>query len=75
MPAGARQVRSWRGEARAVPDGQTAIAARANLLSPENVVLVKASHAAGPEGVAAAVLAGGEDPPDPPGGRLQEVDK
>jgi UDP-N-acetylmuramoyl-tripeptide--D-alanyl-D-alanine ligase len=56
MLAGARQVPSWRGEARAVPDGQAALAELANLLGPGDVVLVKASRAARLEGVAALLL-------------------
>jgi UDP-N-acetylmuramoyl-tripeptide--D-alanyl-D-alanine ligase len=59
MLAGARRVPSWHGEALAVPDGQAALAALANLLKPRDVVLVKASRAAGLEGVAARLL--GED--------------
>jgi UDP-N-acetylmuramoyl-tripeptide--D-alanyl-D-alanine ligase len=58
---GARRVRSWHGEALSVPDGAAALAALANRLGPGDVVLVKASRAAGLEGVAA--------------GLLQEVDK
>jgi UDP-N-acetylmuramoyl-tripeptide--D-alanyl-D-alanine ligase len=56
MLDGARRVRSWRGEALAVPDGQAALAALANRLGPADVVLVKASRAARLEGVAAALL-------------------
>jgi UDP-N-acetylmuramoyl-tripeptide--D-alanyl-D-alanine ligase len=59
--AGARQVPSWPGEALAVPDGPAALAALANRLRPGDVVLVKASRAAGLEDVAI--------------GLLQEVDK
>jgi len=54
--AGARQVRSWRGEALAVPDGAAALEMLANLLKPGDVVLVKASRAARLEGVAADLL-------------------
>jgi UDP-N-acetylmuramoyl-tripeptide--D-alanyl-D-alanine ligase len=49
-------VPSWPGRALAVPDGRAALAALANLLRPGDVVLVKASRAAGLEGVAAALL-------------------
>jgi len=54
--AGARRVRSWPGEALAVPDGATALHLLANRLKPGDVVLVKASRAARLEGVAAALL-------------------
>jgi UDP-N-acetylmuramoyl-tripeptide--D-alanyl-D-alanine ligase len=54
--AGARQVRSWHGEALAVPDGAAAVDALANQLKPGDVVLVKASRAAHLEGVAADLL-------------------
>lgn len=54
--AGARRVRSWPGEALAVPDGQAALDVLANRLKPGDVVLVKASRAAGLEGVAADLL-------------------
>ncbi|HWN63540.1 MAG TPA: UDP-N-acetylmuramoyl-tripeptide--D-alanyl-D-alanine ligase [Streptosporangiaceae bacterium] len=57
--AGARRVRSWTGEALAVPDGTAALDALANQLKPGDVVLVKASRAAHLEGVA-AVLTGEE---------------
>jgi UDP-N-acetylmuramoyl-tripeptide--D-alanyl-D-alanine ligase len=56
MLDGARQAPSWPGRALAVPDGRAALAALANLLRPGDVVLVKASRAAGLEGVAAALL-------------------
>ena len=56
--AGARRVRSWTGEALAVPDGQAALDALSNRLKPGDVVLVKASRAAGLEGVAAELLEG-----------------
>jgi len=49
-------VRSWPGEALAVPDGATALHLLANRLKPGDVVLVKASRAARLEGVAAALL-------------------
>jgi UDP-N-acetylmuramoyl-tripeptide--D-alanyl-D-alanine ligase len=60
--AGARRVRSWTGEALAVPDGAAALDALANQLKPGDVVLVKASRAAHLEGVAEALLARGDDP-------------
>jgi UDP-N-acetylmuramoyl-tripeptide--D-alanyl-D-alanine ligase len=53
--AGARRVRSWTGEALAVPDGTAALDALANQLKPGDVVLVKASRAAHLEGVAAVL--------------------
>jgi len=53
---GARRVRSWTGEALAVPDGAAAVEFLANRLKPADVVLVKASRAAHLEGVAAALL-------------------
>jgi UDP-N-acetylmuramoyl-tripeptide--D-alanyl-D-alanine ligase len=52
---GARRVRSWTGEALAVPDGAAALDAVANQLKPGDVVLVKASRAAHLEGVAEAL--------------------
>jgi len=52
---GARRVRSWTGEALAVPDGAAAADLLANRLKPSDVVLVKASRAAHLEGVAAAL--------------------
>ena len=63
--AGARRVRSWTGEALAVPDGTAALDALANQLKPGDVVLVKASRAAHLEGVA-ALLTRGDDAPRPP---------
>ena len=54
--AGARRVRSWPGEALAVPDGAAALDLLANRLKPGDVVLVKASRAARLEGVAAELL-------------------
>ena len=53
---GARRVRSWTGEALAVPDGAAAFGALANHLKPRDVVLVKASRAAHLEGVADMLL-------------------
>jgi UDP-N-acetylmuramoyl-tripeptide--D-alanyl-D-alanine ligase len=58
MLAGARRVRSWTGEALAVPDGAAALDAVANQLKPGDVVLVKASRAAHLEGVAADLIEG-----------------
>jgi UDP-N-acetylmuramoyl-tripeptide--D-alanyl-D-alanine ligase len=46
----------WRGEAISVPDGPAAVAALRGRLSGGDVVLVKASHAAGLERVAAELL-------------------
>jgi UDP-N-acetylmuramoyl-tripeptide--D-alanyl-D-alanine ligase len=60
MLAGAWRVRSWTGEALAVPDGAAALDALANQLKPGDVVLVKASRAAHLEGVAELLLAHGE---------------
>jgi UDP-N-acetylmuramoyl-tripeptide--D-alanyl-D-alanine ligase len=54
--AGARRVGSWHGEAVGVPDGAAALDVLANQLKPGDVVLVKASRAAGLEGVAADLL-------------------
>jgi UDP-N-acetylmuramoyl-tripeptide--D-alanyl-D-alanine ligase len=54
--AGARRVRSWPGEALAVPDGEAVLDVLANRLRPGDVVLVKASRAARLEGVAADLL-------------------
>jgi UDP-N-acetylmuramoyl-tripeptide--D-alanyl-D-alanine ligase len=54
--AGARRVRSWHGEAVGVPDGAAALDLLASQLKPGDVVLVKASRAAGLEGVAADLL-------------------
>jgi UDP-N-acetylmuramoyl-tripeptide--D-alanyl-D-alanine ligase len=51
--AAARGVRSWPGEAIAVPDAAGAVEALVNRLKPGDVVLVKASRAARLEGVAA----------------------
>jgi len=68
--AGARQVRSWPGEALAVPDGAAAVDALENQLKPGDVVLVKASRAAHLETVAAQLIQGGtpshEEAPRPP---------
>jgi UDP-N-acetylmuramoyl-tripeptide--D-alanyl-D-alanine ligase len=53
---GARAETGWRGDAIAVPDAPAAVAALRNLLRPGDVVLVKASHSAGLENVAAGLL-------------------
>ena len=50
----------WRGEVIGVPDGPSAVAALRGRLAEGDVVLVKASRAAGLESVAAALLAGPE---------------
>jgi UDP-N-acetylmuramoyl-tripeptide--D-alanyl-D-alanine ligase len=63
--AGARQVRSWPGEALAVPDGAAALEALANQLKPGDVVLVKASRAAHLEGAAETLLIRGDEPQSP----------
>jgi UDP-N-acetylmuramoyl-tripeptide--D-alanyl-D-alanine ligase len=73
--SGARQVRSWRGEALGVPDGPAALAVLGDRLKPGDVVLVKASRAAHLEGVAAALLAPGDDPPCAPRQELEEADQ
>jgi UDP-N-acetylmuramoyl-tripeptide--D-alanyl-D-alanine ligase len=54
---GARSVRSWHGEAVAVPDGAGAVEFLRELLKPGDVVLVKASRAASLESAAADLLA------------------
>jgi len=54
--AGARRVRSWTGEALAVPDAAAALEALANQLKPGDVVLVKASRAAHLEGAAEQLI-------------------
>jgi UDP-N-acetylmuramoyl-tripeptide--D-alanyl-D-alanine ligase len=56
--AGARRIRSWTGEALAVPDGAAALDAVSNQLKPGDVVLVKASRAARLEGLAAELIEG-----------------
>jgi UDP-N-acetylmuramoyl-tripeptide--D-alanyl-D-alanine ligase len=53
---GARAESGWHGEALAVPDASAAVAALGNRLRPGDVVLVKASRAAGLTDVAAALL-------------------
>jgi UDP-N-acetylmuramoyl-tripeptide--D-alanyl-D-alanine ligase len=52
---GAKAERSWHGELIGVPDADSAVAALRNLLAPGDVVLVKASRAAGLERVALAL--------------------
>jgi len=54
---GARQVRSWHGEAVAVADGRAAVDFLRDQLKPGDVVLVKASRAASLESAAAELLA------------------
>jgi UDP-N-acetylmuramoyl-tripeptide--D-alanyl-D-alanine ligase len=54
---GARSVRSWHGEAVAVPDGSAAVELLRDQLKPGDVVLVKASRAASLESAAAELLA------------------
>ncbi len=54
---GARATEGWQGEAIAVPDQQAAVAALRNRLRPGDVVLVKASKAAGLWEVADGLLA------------------
>ncbi len=53
---GARAEPGWRGDAIAVPDARTAVTVLGNLLRPGDVVLVKASRAAGLTEVAAGLL-------------------
>jgi UDP-N-acetylmuramoyl-tripeptide--D-alanyl-D-alanine ligase len=55
MLTGAKAERSWDGELIGVPDAASAVAALGNLLAPADVVLVKASRAAGLERVALAL--------------------
>ena len=55
MLTGAKAERSWRGELIGVPDADSTVAALGNLLAPGDVVLVKASRAAGLERVAFAL--------------------
>ena len=54
---GARATEGWQGEAIAAPDQQAAVAALRNRLRPGDVVLVKASKAAGLSEVADGLLA------------------
>jgi UDP-N-acetylmuramoyl-tripeptide--D-alanyl-D-alanine ligase len=53
---GALATSGWHGEALAVPDGPAAVAALRGRLAEGDVVLVKASRAAGLESVAAGLL-------------------
>ncbi len=53
---GARSQAGWRGDAFAVPDARTAVELLGNQLRPGDVVLVKASRAAGLTEVAAGLL-------------------
>ena len=53
---GARGEAGWHGDALAVPDAPAAVAALGNLLRPGDVVLIKASHSAGLEHIAAGLL-------------------
>ena len=55
MLTGAKAERSWHGELISVPDAGSAVAVLGNLLAPGDVVLVKASRAAGLEHVALAL--------------------
>ena len=57
---GALAADGWRGEVIGVPDGPSAVAALRGRLAEGDVVLVKASRAAGLESVAAALLAGSD---------------
>ena len=72
--AGARRVRSWTGEALAVPDGAAALDTLANQLKPGDVVLVKASRAAHLEGVA-EMLIQGDEPSNPASRQHEEADR
>lgn len=55
MLAGAKAERSWHGELLGVPDAASAVEALGSRLAPGDVVLVKASRAAGLERVALAL--------------------
>jgi UDP-N-acetylmuramoyl-tripeptide--D-alanyl-D-alanine ligase len=55
MLSGAKAEPAWRGELIGVPDAGSAVTALGNLLAPGDVVLVKASRAAGLERVALAL--------------------
>jgi UDP-N-acetylmuramoyl-tripeptide--D-alanyl-D-alanine ligase len=59
MLAGAKSEASWQGDLRHVPDADAAVSALAPVLSPGDVVLVKASRAAGLERVALSLLGEG----------------
>jgi UDP-N-acetylmuramoyl-tripeptide--D-alanyl-D-alanine ligase len=54
---GAREIEDWQGEAIAVPDPGAAVTALRNILRPGDVVLVKASKAAGLTAAADGLLA------------------
>jgi UDP-N-acetylmuramoyl-tripeptide--D-alanyl-D-alanine ligase len=56
MLAGAKSEAGWQGDLLHVPDGRAAVAAISGLLAPGDVVLVKASRAAGLEQVALGLL-------------------
>jgi len=60
MMAGARAEPSWQGELLHVPDAQSAVRALGERLRPGDVVLVKASRAAGLQRVALALAGDGE---------------
>lgn len=55
--AGARREPGWRGDAIAVPDVAEAVTVLADMVAPQDVLLVKASRVAGLERVAAGLLA------------------
>ena len=59
MLTGAKAVAGYTGELIAVPDGAAALTVLADRLQPGDVVLVKASRAAGLQTIALAVAAGG----------------
>jgi len=65
---GARSMPGYAGELVAAQDGDDAVVALADRLRPGDVVLVKASRAAGLQTVALALAAQppGDDPPEPP---------
>ncbi|MGN6794845.1 MAG: UDP-N-acetylmuramoyl-tripeptide--D-alanyl-D-alanine ligase [Streptosporangiaceae bacterium] len=60
---GAKAVAGYTGELIAVPDGAAALAAISDRLQPGDVVLVKASRAAGLQTIALALTAGGSGGP------------
>jgi UDP-N-acetylmuramoyl-tripeptide--D-alanyl-D-alanine ligase len=59
MLTGAKAVAGYTGELIAVPDGKAALAALAERIQPGDVVLVKASRAAGLQTIALALAAEG----------------
>jgi UDP-N-acetylmuramoyl-tripeptide--D-alanyl-D-alanine ligase len=61
MLTGAKSVAGFSGEVIAVPDGPAALAALGERLRPGDVVLVKASRAAGLQTVALELVGGPED--------------